>query len=92
MKLWADGCYFALIDDTELEAQGGAACLPKDNEAAAQAFDNPVLSGHLRQAVRRLVSQDRGGVYKVDNLCMKTGKLVLEVLQAKHPALRNPRV
>ena len=35
MKIWADRCYTALIDDTELEAQGGASCFPKDNEAAA---------------------------------------------------------
>ena len=35
LKLWADGCYSALVNNTELEAQGRAACLTKDNEAAA---------------------------------------------------------
>ena len=90
MKLWADGRYSALIDDTESEAHGGAAWSPKDNKAAVQAFDVQVMSGHLCQAAWTLTSCNGGGVYEPDDLCTKTGKLVLEMLQAKYPALRDP--
>ena len=92
LKLWADGCYSALVDDTESEARGGTARPSQDDEAAARAFDAQVLSGHIRQAVRRLTSRDGGGVYGPDDLCSKTGRPVLEVLHSKHPTLKDPAV
>ena len=58
----------------------------------ARAFDAQVLLGHLRQAVRRLTSWDRGRVYGPDDLCTKTGRPVLEVLHSKHPNLKDPAI
>jgi len=51
-----------------------------------------VLSGRLRQAVRRLTNRDGGGVLQPDEECTKAGVPVLQVLRSKHPALRVPEL
>ena len=63
---------------------------PPDADAQARAFNARLLSGRLRTAVRTLTSQSGGGVRQPDDLCSKAGRLVWQVLQEKHPALRDP--
>ena len=92
LQLWADGCYSALVDNTESEALGGAPRPVRDDEAAARAYDAQVLSGRMRQAVRGLTARQCGGVYDPDDLDSKTGRPVINVLQGKHPNLRDPPV
>ena len=87
LQLWADGCYSALVDNTESEALGGSPRPAKDDEAAARAYDAQVLSGRLRQAVRGITARQRGGVYNPNDLDSKTGRPVIDVLRTKHPSL-----
>ncbi|KAI2493136.1 hypothetical protein MHU86_21397 [Fragilaria crotonensis] len=46
--------------------------------------------GKLRSAVRTLTDRSGGGVRQPDDLCSKAGRPVWQVLQEKHPALRDP--
>ncbi|KAI2506095.1 hypothetical protein MHU86_8326 [Fragilaria crotonensis] len=63
---------------------------PPDEEAQARSFNARVLSGRLRSAVRTLTDRSGGGVRQPDDLCSKAGRPVWQVLQEKHPALRDP--
>ena len=80
LQLWADGCYSALVDNTESEALSGAPRPARDDEAAARAYDAQVLSRRMRQAVRGLTARQCGGVYNPDDLDSKTGWLVIDML------------
>jgi len=91
MDLWQQGNYAALVDDMEAEALARIGTPPEPTEeTCARAFNARVLSGRLRAAVRNLTNRDGGGVLRPDDKCMKTGRPVLEVLQEKHPKLRDP--
>jgi hypothetical protein len=91
MDLWEQGCYVALVDDTEVEIRSRiSSTRPRDEEAQARAFNARVLSGRLRSACRSLTSRDGGGVLQPDDKCTKTGHPVVEVLRSKHPDLREP--
>ena len=46
----------------------------------------------MRQAVRGITARQRGGVYNPNDLDSKTGRPVIDVLQTKHPSLRDPPV
>ena len=91
MDLWDQGRWPALVDDTEHEvlSRDSLARSP-DMEAKARSFNARVLSGRLRPAVRSLTGRAGGGVLQPDDKCTKTGQPVWEVLQSKHPALREP--
>ena len=91
MDLWDQGHFKALVDDTEGEVLSrGSSSRPPDDEAQARAFNARVLSGRLRSAVRTLTNRSGGGVRQPDELCSKAGRPVWQVLQEKHPALRDP--
>jgi hypothetical protein len=91
MDLWTKGRFAALVDDTEVELQSKTATSGRpDEEARARAYNARVLSGRLRSACRILTRRDGGGVLDADGVCSKSGRPVLEVLQAKHPELRDP--
>ena len=51
-----------------------------------------VLSGKLRQAVRRATDREGGGCLLPEDQCTKTGRPVAEVLREKHPDMRVPPV
>ncbi len=63
---------------------------PPDDDAKARSFNARVLSGRLQSAVRALTDRSGGGVRQTDDLCSKAGRPVLQVLQDKHPSLRDP--
>ncbi|KAI2490418.1 hypothetical protein MHU86_24150 [Fragilaria crotonensis] len=91
MDLWDQGHFKALVDD----AEGGVlsrqpSSRPPDDEARARSFNARVLSGRLRSAVRTLTDRSGRGVRQPDDLCSKAGRPVWQVLQEKHPALRDP--
>ena len=56
----------------------------------ARSFHKIVLSGKLRQAVRRATDQEEGGCLLLEDLCTKTGRPVAEVLWEKHPEKCTP--
>jgi hypothetical protein len=91
MVLWDQGHFKALVDDTEGEILSRRpSSRPPDADAQARAFNARVLSGRLRKAVRTLTNRSGGGVRQPDNLCSEAGRPVWQVLQEKHPALRDP--
>ena len=91
MDRWDQGCHTALVDDTELEVlQKVSASRAPDDETRARSFNARVLSGRLNSAVRTLTNRSGGGVLQPDDLCSKAGRPVLDVLQEKHPELREP--
>jgi hypothetical protein len=91
MDLWEQGHFKALVDDAEGEVLSRKpSSRPPDAEAQARSFNARVLSGRLRSAVRTLTHRSGGGVRQPDDLCSKSGRPVWQVLQAKHPALRDP--
>ena len=90
MDLWIEGRYIALVTDIEeecLSATGGGAA--KDDESTARDYNNRVLSGRIRSAVRALTNRRGGGVLQPDELCSKSGKTVLRVLRSKHPVMNK---
>jgi hypothetical protein len=81
----------SFVDDTEAEVGSrGTSTRPPDDATLAKAFNACVLSGRLHSAVRNLTNQGGGGILAADGVCTKTGCPVLEVLQGKHPELREP--
>ena len=57
----------------------------EEDDAVAQIFHETVLSGKLRQAVRRVTDREGGGCLLPEEKCTKTGRLVAEVLREEHP-------
>ena len=51
-----------------------------------------VLSGNLRQAVCRSTDREGRGYLLLDDQFTKTGRLVANVLQEKHPDMRVPPI
>ena len=91
MGLWDRGEYRALVEDLEAETRlRGGNREGTDEERDFRAFNARVLSGRLRSACRALTNRNGGGVLQPDDVCTKTGLPVLEVLESKHPALRDP--
>ncbi len=90
VQLWKEGLFDSLVDDTVTEVTGRTHTNHHrtDEVSKARAFNGQVLSGRLRKAVRNLTNRDQGGVMDPHDLCTKTGRPVLEVLQSKHPAPR----
>ena len=74
-----------LVGDAEAEgaAQEGRAAFSGEDEddAVAWSFHETVLSGKLRQAVRRATDREGGGCLLPEEKCTKTGRLVAEVLR-----------
>jgi hypothetical protein len=91
MDLWELGFHKALVDDAECEvlSRHTSSRIP-DADTLARAFNARVLSGRLRSAVRTLTNRAGGGVCQPDDPCSKSGRPVWQVLQEKHPALRDP--
>ena len=58
----------------------------------ARSFHETVLSGKLRQAVRRATDREGGGCLLPGDKCTKTGRPVADVLREKHPDMRVPPV
>ena len=56
----------------------------------AKIFHRLVLRGKLRSSVQWTTDRDKGGVFQLGGIFLKTGKPVLEVLYLNHPGVRPP--
>ena len=91
MDLWDEHKFRTLVNDVEEEVKGRfPSTRERNEETRARAFNSRVLSGRLRSAVRHLTQRGGGGVLQPDDNCTKAGRPVLEVLQEKHPEMREP--
>ena len=85
MELWERGQHAGLVGDAEAEAaacEGRAAfSSEEEDDAVARSFHETVLSGKLRQAVRRATDREGGGCLLPGEKCTKTGRPVAEVLR-----------
>ena len=57
----------------------------EEDEAVARSYQDTLLPGKLWQAVRQATDREGGGCFLPDGQCTKTGRLVAEVSQEKHP-------
>jgi hypothetical protein len=64
----------------------------KDDTAKARSYQARFVSGRLRSAARGVKNRAGGGVLQPDDVCSKSGRPVLEVLQGKHPKMREPNL
>ena len=53
------------------------------------AYARTVKAGHVQAAVRQAINQGKGGVLQVNSTDSKSGMIVLDVLQLKHPDLQD---
>ena len=92
LDLWDAGEHVALINDCIDEAKMRTTTFRAPSfEAKARRFNNLVLDGRLRAAVRGITSRDAGGLLYPNDKCTKNpDKTVRQVLEEKHPALRVP--
>ena len=94
MDLWERGLHAGLVGNVKAEgtAQEGKAAFggEEEDKAMARIYHDTVLSGKLRHSVRRATNSEEGGCVLLDDQCMKTGRLVSEVLRGKHPDVENP--
>ena len=96
MDLWERGQHAGLVGDANAEGadrEGRAVFSGKEgDDAVARSFHETVLSGKLRQVVRRATDREGGGCLLLGNKCTKTGRPVADVLREKHPNMRVPPV
>ena len=90
MDLWERGQQRDLLNDVIAEVgRHPPVHNVKDNAANARSFQACAVSGRLRKAVRGVTNRGGGGVLQPDDVCTKTGWPILEVLQGKHPKMRE---
>ena len=94
MDLWERGQHDGLVGDADAEwsaREGRAAFSGKEeDDAVARSFYETVLSGKLRQAVRRVTDREGGGCLLLGEKCTKTGRPFADVLREKHLDMRVP--
>ncbi len=81
------------IEEANLDAGGGGGgkrMQRVDTTSMARKYHSMVLGGKVRAAVHMVTNRDGGGAYCPYNLDSKSGRLVINVLQEKHPASHVP--
>ena len=99
MNLWDRGLHEGLVGDAETEGattEGRATSgREEEDEAVVRSYHDTVLSGNLRQAVRRVTNREGGGRLLPDDQCTNIRQPVAEVIWEKHlntqvPPVENP--
>eukprot|EP00978_Attheya_sp_CCMP212_P030440 scaffold111966_cov57-Attheya_sp.AAC.1 len=95
MEHWKEGKYKMLVQDTvktSLSLLSHVWHQMDDQEVVARTYNRMVLQGKLRQAVRWITQRHKGGILYPNDIDIKTGKPVIDVLRSKHPEGRVPDV
>ena len=96
MDQWEAGRYAQLVRENEdvCVEMGWGYTFPdaskEELESKGQRFENAVLDGRLRSAVRQLTNQGVKGILQAHDTCSKTGRPVLDVLKDKMPRTTVP--
>ena len=96
MDLWERGPHAGLVGYAEAEggAREGRATSggEEEEEAVSRRYHETVLLSKLWKAVRQATGRQGGGCLLPDDKCTKTGRLVADPFQEKHPEMRVPPV
>ena len=89
LDLWEQGMFMGMVEDTEVEGRlrSGKAPAGKLDAQKDRVFLMQVLAGNIRNAVRSVMGRNQGGFKYQTDKDLKTGRPVVEVLQAKNPYL-----
>eukprot|EP00978_Attheya_sp_CCMP212_P023363 scaffold71500_cov33-Attheya_sp.AAC.2 len=63
-----------------------------DDQEVARTYNHMVLQGKLHQAVCWIPQRHKGGILYPDEINVKTGMPVIDVLKSKHPEARVPDI
>ena len=86
MEMWKANSFEALLCEAEQCAAQCRSRQPRLNDDhVVRVFTHLMLRGRVREAVRFVTDQARGGVLKPSGTDAKSGKCVLDVLREKHP-------
>ena len=96
MDAWEASCYCTLVKEVEEFAMEDGFPHARTGrslelESVGQRFNSMVHSEKLRTAVRAVTDCNPGGLYAPDDICTKTGHLVLDILREKHPDAHIPK-
>jgi hypothetical protein len=91
---WGRGEFLDLVQDTEREMKAALTSNQKGStsEQRAKIFNQKMLRGDVKSAVRYITTREKGGVMTSDDIDEKTGDSVAEVLASKHPEAKTPDV
>ena len=85
MDLWERGLHAGLVGDSEAEGAAregrAASCGEEEEELVARSYHDTVLSGKIRQAVRRVTNRERRGCLLPVDQCTKSGRPVADILR-----------
>ena len=92
MDAWEEGKFDMLVQSTVRTAESylSLARGQETQEQRAKRFNDLVLAGKLRSAVRYITEREAGGVLMPDEVDGKSGDPVADVLRSKHPEARTP--
>eukprot|EP00978_Attheya_sp_CCMP212_P013894 scaffold35059_cov31-Attheya_sp.AAC.1 len=92
MEHWKEGKYKMLVQDTVKTSLSLLSHVrhQMDDQEIARTYNRMVLQGKLRQAVRWITQRHKGGMLYLDDIDVKTGKPVIDVLKSNHPEARAP--
>ena len=78
IDLWEMGLHVGLLGDAEAEGAAregrSARKIEEEDEVVSQSYNDTVLSGKLRKAVRWATDREGGGCLLPDDQCTKTGR------------------
>ena len=94
LDLWESEKFDALATEcNQLAQHHNHSTYNNDDDSTARRFNNLVLTGRMRVAVRTVTSRYGGGLLFPTDRCTKNPELsVAEVLTLKHPELRIPDI
>eukprot|EP00978_Attheya_sp_CCMP212_P029234 scaffold103337_cov31-Attheya_sp.AAC.4 len=95
MEHWREGKYKMLVQDTVKTSLYLISHVRRqmDDQEIARTYNRMVLQGKLCQAVHWITQRhNKGGILYLDDIDIKTGMLVIDVLKSKHPDACVPDV
>jgi hypothetical protein len=94
MDDWKKGNFLQLVQETERDMKTYLTSKRNglSHEQRAKIFNDKMMRGEIRSAVRFLTETEIGSVLNANDIDEKTGVSVAESLESKHPEARTPDV
>lgn len=93
MEAWKAGKFEMLVQTAVRTNESMLSDRRRDHtdEQRAEIFNQKMLRGDIRGAVRFITEREKGGILMPDDIDEKTGDSVENVLRSKHPEARIPK-